>query len=58
MIRRYILALAVSLATFAVAPFAQVAAPQAPAIPPELALDRTLPIDAAVRTGRLANGLR
>ena len=28
------------------------------AIPPELALDRTLPIDPAVRTGRLPNGLR
>ena len=32
-------------------------APQA-AIPPELALDRTLPIDPAVKTGRLPNGLR
>ena len=58
MIRRYLLALAVSLAMLAVAPSAQVAAPQAPAIPPELALDRTLPVDPAVRTGRLANGLR
>ena len=29
-----------------------------PAIPPELALDRTLPIDPAVKTGRLPNGLR
>jgi zinc protease len=33
------------------------AAPQA-AIPPELALDRTLPVDPAVKTGRLPNGLR
>jgi len=32
---------------------AQVAAP-----PPDLALDRALPIDAAVRTGRLSNGLQ
>ena len=32
--------------------------PQAQSIPPELALDRTLPIDPAVRTGRLPNGLR
>src|SRR5687768_2268547 len=28
------------------------------AIPPDLALDRTLPIDPAVRSGRLPNGLR
>ena len=41
-----------------VAPSAQVAAPQPTAIPPELALDRTLPVDAAVRSGRLPNGLR
>ena len=34
---------------------AQTAAPQA-AIPPELALDRTLPVDPAVKTGRLPNG--
>ena len=34
---------------------AQVAAP--PAIPPELALDRTLPIDPAVKSGKLPNGV-
>ena len=34
-------------------------APQAPAtIPTELALTRTLPIDPAVKAGRLPNGLR
>lgn len=38
---------------------AQTPAPaaQAPAMPPELALDQTIPIDPAVRTGRLDNGL-
>jgi zinc protease len=30
----------------------------APQVPPELALDRALPVDPAVRTGQLANGLR
>jgi zinc protease len=36
-----------------------VAAPQAPGTPPpELALDRELPIDSAVRVGRLPNGIR
>jgi zinc protease len=40
-----------------VAPFAQTAAPQA-AIPPELALDRTLPVDPAVKSGTLPNGLK
>ncbi|HEX4915391.1 MAG TPA: pitrilysin family protein, partial [Vicinamibacterales bacterium] len=58
---RYTVALALAALTFVAAPDAQVAAPpsQAPAaIPPELALDRTLPIDPAVRTGRLPNGLR
>ena len=34
------------------------AAPQPPAVPPDLALDRPLPVDAAVRTGRFENGLR
>lgn len=33
------------------------ATPQMPAVPAELALDRALPVDAAVRTGRLANGV-
>jgi zinc protease len=31
---------------------------QAAAIPPELALDRTIPVDPAVRSGQLPNGLR
>ena len=48
--------------TFVAVPYAQVAAPpaspQAKPIPPELALDRTLPVDPAVRTGRLPNGIR
>lgn len=52
-----VVALAMLVALVAV-PRAQVAAPQAPAIPPELALDRPLPVDTAVRTGRLPNGLR
>src|SRR5688572_20287116 len=59
---RFNLALGVILFTFIAVPLAQVAAPQqqarAQAIPPELALDRTLPIDPAVRAGRLPNGLR
>ncbi len=55
---RFSLALVALLGALVVAPNAQVAAPQAPPIPPELALDRTLPVDPAVRTGRLSNGLR
>jgi zinc protease len=55
---RFSLALVALLGALVVAPYAQVAAPQAPRIPPELALDRTLPVDPAVRTGRLPNGLR
>jgi zinc protease len=54
---RLVLALVVFILAGGAGPDAQVAAPQA-AIPPELALDRTLPIDPAVRTGRLPNGLR
>jgi zinc protease len=65
MIRRYLFALAVSVLALVAAPLAlsevegdaQTAAPQT-AIPPELALDRTLPVDPAVKTGRLPNGLR
>jgi len=65
MTRRLLLALGISVLSLVAAPFAQTApstpprpsAPQA-AIPPELALDRTLPIDPAVKTGRLPNGLR
>src|SRR5687768_6050776 len=67
---RFTVALALAALMYVAAPYAQVAAPasaeatvgklQAPgqAIPPELALDRTLPIDPAVRSGRLPNGLR
>jgi len=58
MIRRHLLALAVLVVTLVAGAYAQTAAPQAPAIPPELALDRTLPVDSVVRTGRLPNGLR
>ena len=67
---RLIAAVVLSVAAFVAVPFAQVAAPasaaakegkppaQAQPIPPELALDRTLPIDPAVRAGRLPNGMR
>jgi zinc protease len=57
---RFTVALALAALMYVAAPYAQVAAPQAQsqAIPPELALDRTLPIDPAVRSGRLPNGLR
>ncbi|MFM8535420.1 MAG: M16 family metallopeptidase, partial [Acidimicrobiia bacterium] len=41
----------------AASPHAQTAAPQA-AIPPELALDRPLPVDPGVKTGTLPNGLK
>jgi len=48
-----IVALALMVVALVAVPRAQVAAPQA-AIPPELALDRPLPVDPAVRSGRLA----
>jgi zinc protease len=57
MTRRLLLALGFSMFTLVAAPSAQTAVPQA-AIPPELALDRTLPIDPAVKAGRLPNGIR
>jgi zinc protease len=57
MIRRLVFALCVSMVGFVAVPYAQTAAPQA-AIPPELALDRTLPIDPAVKTGKLPNGIQ
>lgn len=65
MTRRLLLALGLTVLSLAAAPLAQTAtstplrasAPQ-PAIPPELALDRTLPVDPAVKSGRLPNGLR
>ena len=55
--RRLVFALCVSVLGFVAMPDAQTAAPQA-AIPPELALDRTLPIDPAVKTGTLPNGIQ
>ena len=60
MMIRLTVALALAALTFVAVPLAQVAAPPAPSqtIPPELALDRTLPVDPAVRTGRLPNGIR
>jgi zinc protease len=62
---RLLLAVGLSILGFVAAPLAQTApstplragAPQA-AIPPELALDRTLPVDPVVKTGRLPNGMR
>ena len=57
MIRRHLIAVGLSILALVAAPSAQVTAPQA-AIPPELALTRTLPIDPAVKTGQLPNGIR
>ena len=57
MVRRLVFAVGVLILALIAAPSAQVAAPAA-AIPAELALDRTLPIDPAVKTGRLSNGIR
>jgi zinc protease len=58
--KRLCLALIALVAALVAVPAAQVAAPKpaAQTIPPELALDRTLPIDPAVTSGRLPNGLR
>ena len=53
-----IVVLALLVVTWAAVPRAQVAAPQASAVPAELALDRPIPVDPAVRSGRLPNGLR
>ncbi|MCC7031854.1 MAG: insulinase family protein [Acidobacteria bacterium] len=53
-------ALAVALASASAAVWAQggaAAQPTPPPVPAELALDRPLPVDAAVRTGQLPNGL-
>ena len=63
--RGLVVAFALTILAWSASSFAQTApltppkpgAPQA-AIPPELALDRTLPIDPAVKSGRLPNGLR
>jgi zinc protease len=54
---RFTLALLFSLVALIAAPFAQAPAPQA-AVPPELALGRTLPIDPAVKSGTLPNGIK
>jgi len=54
--RGLILALGLSVLSV-VAPDAQTAAPQA-SIPTELALDRALPVDPAVKSGTLPNGLK
>ena len=59
-----IAAVVLLVTAFVAIPRAQVAAPRAQeatrqaAIPPELALDRPLPVDPAVRSGRLPNGIR
>src|SRR5687767_9123105 len=60
MIHRLMVAFVLAALTFAAVPLAQVAAPPAPSqtIAPELALERTLPVDPAVRAGRLPNGIR
>ena len=61
MMRRFLIAAGLSILALTVAPSTalRASAPQAPAaIPAELALTRTLPIDPAVKTGRLPNGLR
>jgi zinc protease len=54
--RRFLLGIGFAVLSAVVVPHAQVAAPQT-AIPPDLALDKTLPVDPAVRTGKLPNGL-
>lgn len=57
--RRVVVFVAVAILSLTAAPLAQVVAPQAAvAIPADLALTRTLPIDPAVKTGRLPNGIR
>src|SRR5262245_15368127 len=53
---RLSLALLLAVVSFVAAPLAQTTAPQA-SIPPELALDRTLPVDPAVKSGTLPNGM-
>ena len=50
--RSFLIALGLATLSLTVVPHAQVAATQT-AIPPELALDKTLPVDPAVRTGKL-----
>ena len=55
MVRRLLFGIGLAILSLTVMPSAQAPAP--PAIPPELALNRALPIDPAVRTGKLPNGL-
>src|SRR5262245_43368044 len=53
------IAVLVTVAALAIAPRPEQAVAQAPAtLPPESPLDRTLPVDAAVKTRRLPNGIR
>ena len=56
--RGVLVALGLAILTWSASPYAQTAAAPQAAIPPELALDRTLPVDPAVKTGRLPNGIR
>lgn len=64
-VRSAVVAVVLLLTVVVASPWAQVAAPraqeatlQAPAVPAELALERPLPVDPAVRSGRLPNGIR
>jgi zinc protease len=54
----WLVAIVTAVTALAMVPHAQQAQTAPASIPPELALDRTLPIDAAVKTGRLPNGIR
>lgn len=54
--QRVLMALVVAVVGFVGVAQAQVS-PAQPSIPPELALDRTLPIDPAVKSGKLPNGI-
>ena len=56
--RGFLVALGLAILTWSASPYAQTAAAPQAAIPPELALDRTLPVDPAVKAGRLPNGMR
>lgn len=53
--RGFVRALGLSILAWTAAPLAEQARPAQ--IPPELALDRTLPVDPAVKSGKLPNGL-
>src|SRR6187402_2261514 len=56
--RGLVVALSLTILALTASLSAQTAAAPQAAIPPELALDRTLPVDPAVKTGRLPNGIR